>query len=397
MRIELGALPPTAPISSSSIAPVAEITGRIALALAAAELAANAGQTSTSSAQGQNNGFVPLMSNLRAQPAFAGTTTNASESVTAMITSARQAALPDRVTLSSVVATAMASTALPQSDIPMTRPLSGALPMSAQAQAPAGNSMGGHSGNSTSSFADHVTLSPTATAVLTETPTLASKPSAQFLMHVLEAITGEPESQLQWLSLKAPPAPGVTTSYGPLQVSDKSVDMLSLFTQGTIRSLDQKMIPFGFSVTASRSNGVAETAMTNPQASQWLAQSKIVLDYPGPAADLAGHSLSFQTALDPRALWPMQSFMMSGALTMGRAREKNLEDELLDILADEEESAADQPPPRQRKKKAKPLVLDEPTPLAEDGGPPIITSRRWLELELRHLRLQMRNWMGLTG
>jgi hypothetical protein len=85
---------------------------------------------------------------------------------------------------------------------------------------------------------------------------------------------------------------------------------------------------------------------------------------------------------------------MSGALMLSRARQQDLEDELLDTLS-EEELETDQEPPRQRKKKSKPLVEDEPSPLAEDGGPPFISGRRWLELELRHLRLQMRNWMGL--
>jgi hypothetical protein len=119
-----------------------------------------------------------------------------------------------------------------------------------------------------------------------------------------------------------------------------------------------------------------------------------VLDYPGPAADLAGHSLNFQAVLDPSTLWPLQSFLMSGSLMLGRARQQDLEDELLDAWA-EEEPETDQEPPRERKKKSKPLVQDESAPLAEDGGPPFISGRRWLELELRHLRLQMRNWMGL--
>ena len=397
MRIELSAIPPTAPISSSSIAPVTEVTGRIALALAAAELAANAGQISASSQQGQKNSFVPLMTNLTSPPATQSTATSAVENPSSLTALARQVALPDRVTLTSVAIGASAASALPQSDIAPTRPLPSTLPISPQAQTSSGNSMGSRAGNSASTMADHVTLSPTAAAVLTDMPALASKPSAQFLMHVLGAITGEPESQLQLLNLKAPPLLGASASYGPLATGDKRADMLSLFAQGAIRSLDQKVIPFGLSVMASRSSGIAEAGLPSLQAAQLLAHSKIELDYPGPAADLAGHSLNFQASLDPRALWPMQSFLMSGALTLGRAREKDLEDELFDALAEEEESETDQQSPRERKKKSKMLVPDKPTPLAEDGGPPIITSRRWLELELRHLRLQMRNWMGLTG
>ena len=105
-----------------------------------------------------------------------------------------------------------------------------------------------------------------------------------------------------------------------------------------------------------------------------LARSEIKLEYPGNAAALAGHSARFQAVLDPLGLWPMQSFVLSGLLILGRAWDEDeiaeLDDEETEALShepDEGDSHPEQLPRPPKKKSEKALALDEPTPLPEDG------------------------------
>lgn len=402
MRIDLGIPLPKAAAPATSITPVAEVSGRMALEMAANVLASKQAPSPVLSPQMAPSSFGPLQSPassaatataLTPTPMNVVATTPAGPAPVA--TAPTPAASPDRITLSAIasnIATA-GMLAMPASGAMRTRASAETRPATSHALLQNGHSTNGKSETFVHAGADRVTLSRAAAAVLTEMPALASKPSGQFLLQALEALTGEPLGQLQLLALKTSSPSSVSASYAPPQATDTGPDVLSLFAQGSIRSLDQKIIPFGLNVAASRGDA-ATVVLPNPQAAASLMQGRIVLDYPGIAADLAGHSLNFQAALDPRALWPMQSFLLSGFLTLGPARTKDLEDELLDALQSEDEPDEDEEPARKRKKKGQTLAEDEVTPLADDGGPPIITGRRWLELEMRHLRGQMRLWMG---
>jgi hypothetical protein len=389
VRIEPStALPP--PVAGS-IAPVATISGRLALAMAATEFAVGANLTEDAK-PGVSSGPPGEQSPPKAEVP-AGTFATRMGAVAP----AAAASLPDRVTWSYIpgAATPVGAAALSASPAGLLSPtLSNALPTKLQTTPRDGASLAQGRGNAERPTADRVTLSRTAAAVLTEMPSLANKPSAQFLFRVLEAITGEPSAQLQLLDLKASVTAATSSTYGPQAMVDKDHDVISLFVRGGIRSLDQKMIPFGFAATASRNAPMAEIVPPNLLEAQQLDQIKVLLDYPGPAAQIAGHALNFQAVLDPRALWPMQSFMFAGLLTFGSARDEVLEEEAATPITWEEDAEEAEDPPKKRKKKS--AALDLPTSLPADGGLPIISGGRWAELEMRHLRAQLRLWMGLA-
>ena len=244
-------------------------------------------------------------------------------------------------------------------------------------------------------FADRLTLSRTAAAMLTEVPDRAGKPDGRFLLRLLEVLTGEPPDRLQLLELRDSPGSGIDETYGPQSGTSKPAESLHLLTQGTIHSADQKAIPFRFSLTAVRSALTGSVGTLEILDSLSIMKASVLLEYPGLASELAGNSLNFHAELSPQALWPLHSFLLSGLLSLGSASEADLDDGPGTVTPNEEDQAAGEESPPHKKKQAKLRIEDEVSALPEDGGPPVISGRRWLELELRHLRAQVRSWMGL--
>jgi hypothetical protein len=243
--------------------------------------------------------------------------------------------------------------------------------------------------SSISMAADRVSLSQATVSAQADLSALSLKPSGQFVLDLIETLTGEPRSQLQWLGAGFPgtEVPDYTARAGP--------EALQVLVQGSVRSHDQQLINLMLRLTVTKLPGMPGSDPAIQEAVQQWAQNRILLEYPGNAADLAGYRLNFQAALDPRGMWPIQSFMMSGMLSLSIAAEEDAEDEWL--FPEWEADNADDVPPKRHSKKPRPKAEDELSPLPADGGPPIISARRWLELELRYLRTQVRLWMGLPA
>ncbi len=250
---------------------------------------------------------------------------------------------------------------------------------------------------------DRLSLSPTVAALRTDPAALQGRPTAEFMLNLLVGLTGEPPDRLQLLAFGAPgPSDNTVASLA----AKGPGELLQLLVRGTVHSADAKLIEVTLGLSVQRQPGSAlldGTVLDSIRATvEALAQMQIDLDYPGAAAGLAGHSARFQAVLDPLGLWPMQSFVLSGLLILGRARDDD-EDPIDDL--DDQQSPPDradeqdmqeqgkEPPPRPKRKKAK--ALAEPTPLPADGGLPIISGSHWLELELQHWRTQLRQWMTL--
>lgn len=368
MRIDLNPLAPMAAPSSGAMPPVAEITGRMALAMAAAELAAHAGQTGSqqSDARSQQRALTPPPLPVRA-PASASTLAWVATAASAP-ESLRSLATPDRVTLSNTAAMwnppRAANVATPATVLSLP-----SMPAVAAGRVP---------------------VTPTVVAPSVDLSALSAKPPAQFLTSVLQSLTGETPDQLHLLDLR-PLTQNVETSYGPQLATAKVSDSLNLLLQGVVRTADGQQLPFG--LTAAVARGAIDTAHL-PTLMALLSQQDLMVDYPGVARDLAGQALHFQLALDPRNLWPLQSFLFSGSLTLGNAKPTPHDEEEWQWVWEEDEDPHDGLP-RQRRRKLKPKPHDPVNEMPDDGGPPLISGGRWLELELRHLRQELRIWMGL--
>jgi len=175
--------------------------------------------------------------------------------------------------------------------------------------------------------------------------------------------------------------------------------------RGSVHSADAQLIDLTLGLSVQRQAGapvIDRAVLALIQTSlEELARSEIKLDYPGTAAALAGHSARFQAVLDPLALWPMQSFLLSGLLILGPAREQGDVDEISEEGAAESNQDQREPEDQADDAKKQPLQSKEAlsptelTPLPGDGGLPIISASHWLELELRHWRSQLRLWMAL--
>lgn len=403
MRILPNLVPPPAPVQTGTPAPVTAVDARLALALATAQLPPRAEQAgATASALSPRPSAPPLL------PASAAYPTSPKALVVSAAPTARASGpvslTPPNVAMDRITLTTQAVSGLPPSvSAPVIGPESaGTLPqatpdlriLDATVQK---QDAAGAQDRRPAPMADRVSLSAAAGASIAAKPAQVSQPPGQLLLNVLEAVTGEPASQLQMLEFRAPSAPATSATYSPQLLSDSSRDVLQLLSQGAIRTMDGKMVPFDFALTAHRGGSPAAAVLTSLVLNMPPPQGRALLDYPGPAADLAGQVLNFQAVLDPRALWPLQSFLLSGLLTLRRARDEEPEDELYRLAEWSDDADQDeQGEPRKRKRQARPVPEDEISPLPEDGGPPIISGRRWLELEMRHLRVQMRQWMGLS-
>lgn len=255
---------------------------------------------------------------------------------------------------------------------------------------------------------ERLTLSPALVSLHADLSALTRTPAGRLMLQMLEALTGEPTSQLQLFT------PGTAGVGGPGSAIAAGArlpdDLMQLLVRARVRGADAQQVDMSFGLNLQRPPGsaIAPGLQHALQAAiEQLAQSPLELEYPGAAAHLAGQRAHLDALLDPRGLWPLQSFFVSGLLIFGPARQLELDtadddDEAddeheVEARADEEGSAESQAesPPKHPRRKRKALVLDELTPLPADGGVPIISAQRWLALELRHLRRQLRSWMTL--
>lgn len=248
---------------------------------------------------------------------------------------------------------------------------------------------------------DRLSLSPAVAALRTDPAALKGRPAAEFMLDLLVGLTGEPPSRLQLLAFGAPEPSDNTVASLAMKGPG---ELLQLLVRGVVHSADAKLIEVTLGLSVQRQPGSAPldaAVLDSIRATvEALAQMEIDLDYPGAAAGLAGHSARFHAVLDPLGLWPMQSFILSGLLMLGRARDddevdaEDLDDEEMSPdRGDEHDGEAPPPSPQPRRKKVK--ALAEPSPPADDGGLPIISGSHWLELELAHWRTQLRQWMRL--
>lgn len=234
---------------------------------------------------------------------------------------------------------------------------------------------------------------------------LVQTPAGRLLVEVLEVMSGEPRAQLQLFTAGAQDG-GTRTALSAIPAARTQDEVLQLLVQGRLRGGDGKLVDLSLGLSLQRQAGAAapEAAVQSAvrAAIDQLAQTPLDLDYPGDVAALAGQRLPIQGLLDPQGIWPLQTYLLSGLLVLGRVRlpepdevvedsdAAGSEDEDRDDAERHEAADAREPPRRRKARKpaAEPLQPD-------DGGPPIISGQRWLELELRHLQSQLRLWMGL--
>lgn len=272
--------------------------------------------------------------------------------------------------------------------------------------------------------ADRLSLSPAVTALRLAPIAGTHAPVIELTLALLTALTGEARSRVQLLAHDAALGAELSTTGGfadPLtaasQIGKPAADVLQLLVRGNLRTLDAKLVDLTLGLTVQRQPGTAtldDAALATLRTTlEQLAHRSITSDFPGDAATLAGQSARFQAMLDPVGLWPMQSFLLSGLLLFGAARDIDPEDKLdeiddhedaasVDMDSDDDadadahsgdQQAADQPvaPPAAANGDQSLVVL------IDDGGPPVISASAWLELELRHWRTQLRLWMSLPG
>lgn len=392
MRIGAGAQPPQLPSAVPRVGPMPTATERAVLLRLAALVASTPESFAAPSAPPQPTNLVPLplVANLPspsppAAPSLLGAPAGASSPA---LTGA------ERPTVESLLQLGNASPKL-------------ALPPASIAGQTAANSA---PPPALLVAADRLTLS-TATAVLRTAPTSPSnQAAAEFAQDLLSALTGEPRGRLLLTAFGQPMPTADPEAVAGLATRGPGA-LLQLLLRGVVQTADARQINMTLGMAVQRQAGAAtlDAALLGAiqSALDQLATTALALDYPGDSAALAGRSASFQAVLDPRGLWPMQSFVLSGLLVLGRARDEaeigefendEAEDADNDAEDRQHEAEAEEAPPRlPRKKKRERTALDEPTPLPADGGPPIISADRWLELELRHWRRQLRLWMSLPA
>ncbi|WP_293397711.1 hypothetical protein [Nevskia sp.] len=273
-------------------------------------------------------------------------------------------------------------------------------PASGQSQAPAQPSIVA----TTLKLVDRLSLSP-ATVALRSDPVLPKgSPTVEFTLNLLAGLTGEPRSRL--LLVPDTRTPGDPAAIASL-ASKGPNEPLQLLVRGSVHGADARLIDLTLGLSVQRQAGapvIDRAVLALIQASlEELARSEIKLDYPGAAAALAGHSARFQAVLDPLALWPMQSFLLSGLLILGPAREQDEVDEISEegaAASNHDQREPEEPSDEAKERSLQPKEAQPPTeltPLPADGGPPIISASHWLELELRHWRSQLRMWMALPA
>lgn len=255
---------------------------------------------------------------------------------------------------------------------------------------------------------DRLTLSPTSAALRADLALLKAQPAVDFTLKLLAALTGEPPGRLQLLAFGAP---GMADNRVAALLAKGPGETLQLLVRGFVHCADARQIEVTLGLGVQRQAGPVRldaAALEAMRATlEQLAQMQVDLDYPGAAAGLAGHSARFQAVLDPVGLWPMQSFLLSGLLILGQARDKPAPDEVDEADDTEPDSQAagddrdgrdpERDPPAQAPQAVAETAADTPpaSRLPPDGGPPIISASHWLELELRHWRVQLRRWMAL--
>lgn len=257
---------------------------------------------------------------------------------------------------------------------------------------------------------DRLSLSPLTATLRADPAAPKAQPSIEFTLKLLAGLTGEPTSRLQLLAFGAP---GMADSPVAALIAKGPGELLQLLVRGTVHSADAKQVEVTLGLSVQRQAGpvlLDAVALDSIRATlEQLAQMQIDLDYPGAAAGLAGHSARFQAVLDPVGLWPMQSFILSGLLILGQARDAPEVDDVGEADDTEPDAQAagedgDGRDPERDATAQAPRAMAETTadtPPASldpaDGGLPIISASHWLELELRHWRVQLRRWMALQA
>ena len=270
--------------------------------------------------------------------------------------------------------------------------------------------------------ADRLSLSPAVTALRLAPIAGTHAPVIELTLALLTALTGEARSRVQLLAHDAALGAEFSTTGGfadPLTaaspIGKPAADVLQLLVRGSLRTLDAKLVDLTLGLTVQRQPGTAtldDAALATLRTTlEQLAHRSITSDFPGDAATLAGQSARFQAMLDPIGLWPMQSFLLSGLLLFGAARDADPTDDLDEIDDHDDAASVDMDgdddgdadarsgdPQTADQQLAPPEAANGDQSLVvatDDGGPPVISASAWLELELRHWRMQLRLWMSL--
>lgn len=261
-----------------------------------------------------------------------------------------------------------------------------------------------------------LSLSPTLTALRVDPALLAREPAAEVVLNLLSALSGEPRGRLLLVVLgdaRGPADAGNDAAAVANPAAKGPADVLQLLVRGTLRGSDARLIDLSLGLTVQRQTPASshdERLLGEIRSAlEQLAQASLDGECPADISRLAGQSARFQVVLDPAGLWPAQSFLLSGLLRLGMPRDVEPPEDIAEPERDEDDAqdedgsepspdrhpAQDASPPRHPRRDDRPaLEIAAVTPLPADGGPPVISGSQWLELELRHWRTQLRQWMS---
>lgn len=220
---------------------------------------------------------------------------------------------------------------------------------------------------------------------------------ARVVNALLTALGGDGAALLEKLALTIHDAatPATRVNDSPVYAAPLKSDLgggntllTSLLMQGTALSTDQQSLSYRAALTLDRQALKSLAPALAALVADSDALKNLTLKISSSAPELAGQQFSYTLAIDPRALWPAQMFIISGwiALQWPLAVQRKAGDEAQDNEGEDGEN----PTPR-KAKKSQPEAPAEPE--IDDGGPPVISGQRWLSFKLHHLYERLRDWL----
>lgn len=165
--------------------------------------------------------------------------------------------------------------------------------------------------------------------------------------------------------------------------------LTSLLLQGTTQTADRQSLSYRAALTMDRQALSTLAPALAGLAADSDALKNLALDIRGAVPELAGQQFTYTLSLDPRALWPAQSFILSGWIAMQKPPAARCRAGGETRPEEEDQEGAAPNPGRRRKPPAEAHEAEE----IDDGGPPVISGRRWLSFKLRHLYARLRAWL----
>lgn len=215
----------------------------------------------------------------------------------------------------------------------------------------------------------------------------ASPQQVQLVQKLLQLICAADPNGFQVLDLRVTAQP-ILASQTPVSI-ETSPQSQPLTLAGSVYSAERQIIASRITLHLSPQLLASEWSPLRTSDSTIGATTGFLLESEVPMAQLLGHALRFEGAIDLRGLWPLQAQLMHGLIRFGRADDDVTEQQHQGKARSDAHDEASTPEPEDEPITAPP----EETP--DDGGPPRISSGRWLELKLFDFTKRLKQfWRG---